>query len=172
MAVPVAATQVLYQTIAELGTQSVVVVQGNVASVRSYWNDNHTKILTETTVAVAETYKGDAGRTVQILQLGGTVGNVRVTAHGALQWLPGEEVVLFLESYRDGKFQVSGFSQGKFNVVRDTQTDVVYVMRSALEGAQLVGVPENDKEASGLLKLPLERFIDRALGDVPERNED
>ena len=172
MAGPSAATQVLYQTIEEMGTKSAVVVQGTVASVQSYWNDNHTKIFTETTIVVDETYKGDAGQTVQVLQLGGTVGNVRVTAHGALQWTPGEEVVLFLEPFRDGKFQIAGFSQGKFNIVRDSRTDEVFVMRLALEGEQLIGVPENDDEAAGLLKLPLDRFIYRALGEIPERYEE
>ena len=172
MAGPSAATQVLYQTIEEMGTKSAVVVQGTVASVQSYWNDNHTKIFTETTIVVDATYKGDAGQTVQVLQLGGTVGNVRVTAHGALQWKYGEEVVLFLEPFRDGKFQISGFSQGKFNIVRDSRTDEVFVMRSALEGEQLIGVPENDDEAAGLLKLPLDRFIYRALGEIPERYEE
>jgi hypothetical protein len=172
MTLPAVATQVLYQTIEELGSKSAVVVQGEVASVRSYWNDAHTKIFTETTIAVDSAYKGDASQVVQVLQLGGTVGNVRVTAHGALQWTPGEEVVLFLEPYRDGKFQVAGFSQGKFNVVRDPQTSEVFVMRSALEGIQLVAVPENADESTGLLKLPLDRFIYRALGEIPARHED
>ena len=166
------ATQVLYQTIEDLGTQAAVVVHGSVASVQSYWNDQHTKIFTETSITVDTTFKGDTGGTVQVLQLGGTVGNVRVTAHGALQWTPGEEVILFLEPFRDGKYQVAGFSQGKFNVVRDELTSEVYVTRAALEGTQLVGVPENDDEAAGLLKLPLERFVYRALGEVPGRSED
>lgn len=166
------ATQVLYQSIEDLGTQAAVVVHGSVASVQSYWNDTQTKIFTETSITVDTAYKGDAGATVQVLQLGGTVGNVRVTAHGALRWAPGEEVILFLEPFRDGKYQVAGFSQGKFNVVRDELTSETYVTRSALEGTQLVGVPENDDEAVGLLKLPLERFVSRALGEIPGRNEE
>ena len=166
------ATQVLYLTIEQLGSKSAIVVRGEVVSTQSYWNDQRTKIFTETTVTVDQTYKGNTGATVQILQLGGTVGNVRVTAHGALQWTAGEEVVLFLEPYADGKFQVSGFSQGKFNVVRDPQTDQAFVMRPVLDEVQVIGAPDDGGETAGLVRMPLNRFIAQALGEPIEPEEE
>ncbi len=166
------ATQILYQTIEQLGSESAVVVQGEVVSTQSYWNDQRTKVFTETTVTVNQAYKGDTGVTVQILQLGGTVGNVRVTAHGALQWTAGEEVILFLEPYLDGKFQIAGFSQGKFNVVRDHQTGQAFVMRPALDGAQIIGAPDDGGESTGLVRIPLNRFIAQALGEASQPDDE
>jgi hypothetical protein len=60
-AAAVMATQVIQRTPQELAQESVLIVEGKVTGVRSYWNDDHSKIFTETTVAVASTYKGSGG---------------------------------------------------------------------------------------------------------------
>ena len=88
------ATQVIYQTPQQLGEKSSLVVQGRVTAVESFWNDKGTKIFTRTTVSVQESFKGAGPSTVDILQLGGVVGTVKVTVHGALQWSEGEEVLV------------------------------------------------------------------------------
>jgi hypothetical protein len=113
------ATQVLYRSPQQMGAESSLVVRGEVTSVRSYWNESHTKILTETSISVGDTYKGASGRTINVVQLGGVVGHVRVNVHGSLSWSPGEEVLLFLEPFAGNAWQVSGFFQGKYNIVRD-----------------------------------------------------
>ncbi|MFZ1948189.1 MAG: hypothetical protein WAW06_11635, partial [bacterium] len=82
------ATQLLYKSPQDLGDEAAIVVRGRVESVESYWNTKHTKIFTRTRIAVDESYKGSAGPTVDIVQLGGVVGNVKVTVQGALQWRP------------------------------------------------------------------------------------
>jgi len=157
------ATQVLYQSLDQLGQNSSAVVQGKVAGLRSYWNENHTKIFTETTITVDEVFKGQPGGTVRVVQLGGTVDNIRVTAHGALQWRQGEEIVLFLEETSIDTYQVAGFSQGKFQIERDPRTGAVSVMRPSLSGAELVGGP-GDKSIDGeFQKMSLEKFMDEAL---------
>ncbi|MFQ5511712.1 MAG: hypothetical protein ACE5EO_07685 [Candidatus Krumholzibacteriia bacterium] len=160
------ATQVLYRSPEDLGQQSSLVVQGKVTGVRSFWNDKHTKIFTETEIAVDQSYKGDRPPAIRILQLGGVVDNVKVTVAGALQWRTNEEVLLFLEPYTTGTFQVSGFSQGKFEIVRDPRTNQPYVERPSQDGVELVGgaTPEALKRASRVEKMPLERFINQALG--------
>lgn len=158
-------TQVLYQSLSELGRNSSAVVQGTVTDNRSYWNENHTKIFTETTVTVDEVFKGQPGGVVRVVQLGGTVDNIRVTAHGALRWRPGEEIVLFLEDFSSDSYQVAGFSQGKFQVERDPRTGAVSVMRSTLSGAELVGAP-GEKSADGeFQKMSLEKFMEEAFGE-------
>ena len=78
------ATQVIQRTPQQLAKESHLVVDGKVSSVRSYWNDDHSKILTEAVVTVGSTYKGGTSPSVRVVQLGGVVGNVRMTAHGAL----------------------------------------------------------------------------------------
>jgi hypothetical protein len=114
---------------------------------------------------VGSTYKGGKAPTVRIVQLGGVVGNVRMTAHGALAWKPGEEVLVFLEPSVPGAFQVAGFSQGKYLIERDARTGKAYVNRalpadtdntapSASSGAAVARTPE---------KVTLEQFVDSVL---------
>jgi len=165
------ATQVLYRTPRQLGTESRLVVRGEVIGVRSYWNETRTKIFTAARVSVDETYKGSGASTIDVVQLGGVVGSVKVTVHGALSWREGEDVVLFLEPY-DGPsagtetFQVSGFSQGKFSVQKDPRTGKSFVSRPETSGAELVGAPSagSPEPSSRIENLSIEQFIDEALG--------
>jgi hypothetical protein len=169
---PAQTTQVQQLSVEELGSVASKVVRGEVATVHSYWNPQRTKIFTEIVVAAAETYKGTAAGTIRILQLGGTVDGVRVTVHGALGWTPGEEVLLFLESYRDDRFVVTGLSQGKFNVVRDPGSGEAFVARVPLEGVEVVGGEGARAVASEIEKIPLRQFVRRSLGREPERHQD
>ncbi|MDH3198096.1 MAG: hypothetical protein OEO21_07630 [Candidatus Krumholzibacteria bacterium] len=163
--VAVHATQVLFRTPRQLGAESALVVQGRVTSVQSYWNPSHTKILTETRVVVEDTFKGTRAGAVTVMQLGGVVDNVRMTVHGALQWREGEEVVLFLEPFDAGRYQVSGFTQGKFGVERDESTGEAYVRALEQRDAEMVGVP--GAETGAVVKpkkMRVAAFIANALG--------
>lgn len=166
------ATQVQQLSVEELGTAAAKVIRGKVSTTQSYWNPEHTKIFTEILVDTEETYKGTDTGTVRILQLGGTVDGVHVTVHGALGWTPDEEVLLFLEPYRDDKFVVSGLSQGKFNIVRDPRTNEAYVTRVSLTDVELMGPDGANAIPADFEKLPLTQFVYRALGDQPERQQD
>ncbi|UCG52212.1 MAG: hypothetical protein JSW58_01255 [Candidatus Latescibacterota bacterium] len=159
------ATQIVYRTPKQMGEQASLVVQGKVTSVRSFWNERRTKIFTETFVQIDEAYKGTNPGSVRIIQLGGTVGKIKVTVAGALQWRPGEEVLLFLEEATPDAYHVSGFSQGKFSVERDPVTGEAFVRRPALEGAEVLGAPPSEEPmtTSRVVKVPLTQFIDDAL---------
>jgi hypothetical protein len=165
LASAVSATQIEYRSPQQLGQQSSLVVSGTVASVESYWNDKHTKILTRTRIAVDETFKGADQRTIDIIQLGGTVGTVKVTVHGALQWTPGEEVLLFVEPHDAVDYRVAGFSQGKYTIERDPVTGQKFINRPALEGVEIQGAPSERQlqKVSKLKKVTLEQFVSSAL---------
>ncbi len=152
------ATQVIHRTPKELAQESALVVDGRVASVRSYWNDDRSKIFTEATVSVGSTYKGTAPASLRIVQLGGVVGNVRMTAHGAVEWKKGEEVLLFLEPSTPGAFQVAGFSQGKYLVERDVRNGRAYVKHALPVDAAKAGGPSLASSADE--QLTLEQFLD------------
>lgn len=160
------ATQVIYKSPQQLGEESALVVQGRVASVRSFWNPQRTKIYTETIVAVDDTFKGRSASTVSLLQLGGEVDGVRVSVHGALNWRLGEEVLLFLEPYTGGSFHVSGFSQGKYEIERDPRTGEPFVRQAAAPGVQLVGGSGTDANTiKGTAdKMKVSDFVDYAVG--------
>ena len=162
-ATAVVATQVLHRTPQQLGRESSLVVQGKVAAVRSYWTRSQSKILTETTIQVDATHKGQAVGTVQVLQLGGIVGNVKMTVAGAISWDVGEEVLLFLEPAMDEKFQVAGFSQGKYSIVRDDRGRA-FIQRPANEDVELVGGADPSISPRTTTDVTLERFINQALG--------
>ncbi len=164
----VGSTQAQLMSAGQLGRAATAIVRGEVAGQRSFWNDQHTKILTEIEVAVAETYKGAARPLVRVVQLGGVVGNVRVTAHGALAWREGEEVLLFLEPAGDGRLQVSGFSQGKFSIERDARTGEAFVSRPFPEGIELVGDGSGARAEEGAQKVPLRTLLNRALAAQTE----
>jgi hypothetical protein len=168
-ALPLQATQLQMLSVEEMGRSANAVVQGKVLSQQSYWNPDHTKILTEIMVSSDVTHKGTASGAVRIVQLGGTVDNVRVNVHGALQWTAGEEVLVFLESYRDGAFVVTGLSQGKFNIVRDGDSGATYVSRMPLEGVELAGGHSVKRAADRIDKIPLSEFLAEALGTGNER---
>jgi hypothetical protein len=156
------ATQIIYRSPQQMGEESVLVVQGKVTGVRSFWNDAHTKIFTETQVAVDRSFKGAAGGTVSVVQLGGTVGHVRMNVEGALAWRPGEEVLLFLESFPGGgRYMVYGLSQGKYGIQRDDRGRP-YVSRAALAGVEMPDAPGGGRPETE--RVPLNTFIDRALG--------
>lgn len=158
------ATQIQYRSPRDLGREASLVVEGTVRGSRSYWNDSHTKILTETTVDVQSTYKGGETSVVRVLQLGGVVGNVRQSVAGALAWRPGEEVVLFLETLPGGDYRVGGFSQGKFTVERDPDTGRTFVSAPPSGGAEMVGAPEGTMPQGSPQRMSVENFINQALG--------
>lgn len=161
----VQATKIVHMDPQKLADAASAVVRGTVVGSESYWNASRSKIFTETTITVDESYKGSPGGEVRVLQVGGVVDGVQVTVHGALQWRQGEEVVVFLESADSGKYLVSGFSQGKFQVERDPLTGRAFVQRPDLEDVELVNDDgSGHARATGVARVPLDQFLSRALG--------
>jgi hypothetical protein len=160
------AAQLVNMTPKEMAAHADLVVRGSVSQVQSFWNDKHSKIFTKATITVAETYKGDKAPSVEVIQLGGIVGDVKMTVEGALGWKAGEEVLLFLEPYTQGAHQVTGLSQGKFAVERDPKTGDAFISRPALENVQLVQqqAAEGKPVPVSIERVPLARFIQEALG--------
>ncbi len=157
------ATQVIQQTPKQLATASQLVVDGKVSSVRSYWNDDHSKIFTEAMVAVGSTYKGGSTSTVRVVQIGGVVDNVRMTAAGALQWKKGEEVLLFLEPSVPGAFQVAGFSQGKYLIERDATGKAFVKQALPPDSGDAKTLASDAQPSAAAQKITLEQFLDSVL---------
>ncbi|MFZ1946806.1 MAG: hypothetical protein WAW06_04610 [bacterium] len=152
----------------QIGADSDVVVRGRVESSQSYWNDRHTKVLTRVRIAVDQTYKGPGTATLDLIQLGGTVGTMKVTAHGTPTWKVGEEVLVFAERDKAGSYQVSGLAQGKFKIVRDAKTGEAFVVappeETRLLGAPAGPAPRTAGPGQAMPGVPLDEFVERALG--------
>ncbi|MCZ6766830.1 MAG: hypothetical protein O7D32_07850 [bacterium] len=160
------ATQVIYRSPKQMGSDAALVVQGTVSGVRSYWNQERSKIFTEATITVSATHKGQNQGIVRVTQLGGVVGNVKMSVGAAIQWSNGEEVLLFLERYDKGSYQVFGFSQGKFDVERNQDTGEAFVRRPNVAGLEMVGAPGADsaRPSSAPARVKLDDFLADALG--------
>lgn len=159
------ASQVVLVSSREMAENSAMVLSGRVAGQESYWNESHTKIFTRMTILVDETYKGTHTPRIELVQLGGIVGNIKVTVDGALQWHDGDEVLLFLEPYGSTPdYQVAGLSQGRFMIERDPDTGERFVRRPAIEGVELLqseGVPA--KSDGAVEKVSLEKFVSEVI---------
>ncbi len=159
------ATQIVLVSSREMAENSALVLAGRVSGQESYWNEDHTKIFTRTTILVDETYKGGHSPRIELIQLGGIVGNIKVTVEGAILWRDGDEVLLFLEPYGDTpSFQVAGLSQGRFLIERDPDTGERFVRRPAIDGVELLQSDGKAEKGDGSVeKVRLEQFVSEVI---------
>jgi hypothetical protein len=114
--VPAAASTFLALSREELVEQADAVVAGRVIEVSSFWNAEHTAILTEAVLEVEDSIVGSAPAYVNLRTFGGQVGNYRIEAHGFPTFQMGERLVLFLEPEKDGAQRVLGYQQGQYRI--------------------------------------------------------
>jgi len=123
-------------TLEGLVQKSGRIIVGKCLSTESRWNDQSTLILTTSRFAVSEAIKGSSDGFVTVTTIGGTLNGITQTVSGMPQFVEQEEVLLFLESARDGKWQPLGLSQGKFRILKNRLTGESEVVHS-LSGLQL-----------------------------------
>ncbi len=118
------ATTLLKLDLDELSVKSAAVVRGTVKSSVARWTKNRSRIVTEITVTVKETWKGEPATEIVILQQGGVVGDLGQRVHGTVAFREGEEIVLFLEAHGP-RFMLTGMSQGAFRVEDNVATQAL-----------------------------------------------
>ena len=119
---PARATTMVSMSMEQLTQASSDIVQARVVNQVSEWNATHTQIVTITTLEVSQTLKGNTASTVQIRQLGGTVGNMTVSVPGDVALRPQSEYVLFLEPADGANYHVVGMTQGAYPVYQDAMS--------------------------------------------------
>jgi hypothetical protein len=163
------ATQVRHLDTRALALESNDIVVGRVAATRSYWNDAHTKILTDVSVEVTESVKGAGPGTLTLTQLGGEVDGVRYTIPGCPAFRPGEETLLFLWRDPRGRAQVNGLAQGKFEIMRDAVTGARTVQRAmpglAVQDARSLKLVAPTETAP---KIPLDDLLNEVRRTIEE----
>jgi hypothetical protein len=87
---PAAASTFLAVSREELVERTDAVVAGRVIEVSSFWNAEHTAILTEAVLEVEDSIVGAAPAYVNLRTFGGQVGNYRIEAHGFPTFQMGE----------------------------------------------------------------------------------
>ena len=121
VAAPASATTLVRESLDELVAGNRAVVVGEVVDASSYWNEDHTFILTDVRVAVHEALKGDVNdRELTVTIMGGRVGEITTLIVGGPELIPGNSYVLFLNEENlpgaERALTVRDLVQGAFDV--------------------------------------------------------
>ena len=115
-AAPAQATVAVQLSRAELVAQSDLVVRATVVGVTSRWNEDHTQIISLTTLRVSETVKGVGVEPELVLrQLGGEVDGLVSRIAGNPVFSAGQEAVFFVRR-GPGVVYLTGLAQAVFYV--------------------------------------------------------
>ena len=141
-----------------LGSSDIVI--GQVEAVRPRWSADHHKIFTDVDVRVSQSLKGAATERLTLTQLGGEIEGVRYSVPGGPLFRPGGEALLFVWRDTQGRPQVNGLAQGKFDIERDAATGTMMVQRNTPGFAvkdvkSLVGT----QSATAAPRLPLDDLV-------------
>jgi hypothetical protein len=118
---PASATTLVRESLDELVAGNRAIVVGEVVDASSYWNEDHTFILTDVRVAVHEALKGDVNdRELTVTIMGGRVGEITTLIVGGPELIPGNSYVLFLNEENlpgaERALTVRDLVQGAFDV--------------------------------------------------------
>lgn len=122
LAAPVAATTMIRAGLDDLVAGNETIVVGQVVGLRSYWNADHTFILTDVRVQPTTVLKGEpTRRELTVTVMGGTVGELSTVIVAGPDLALGSEYLLFLNREdlpgAAGARTVRDLSQGVFDVV-------------------------------------------------------
>jgi len=130
LATPSSATTMRHLDTRGLTLGSSQIVVGTVENVQSRWSADHHKIFTDVSVRVSQSLKGVGSERLTLTQLGGELDGMRYSIPGGPLFRPGEEALLFVWRDPQGRAQVNGLAQGKFDITRDAKTGRATVQRS------------------------------------------
>lgn len=103
----------------ELSKQAEVVAVGKVSGVKSQWDNNKSRIVTQVTMTVGEYLKGNAGGEMTITSPGGEVDGVGEWYSHSPRFKNAEDVVVFARRDKQGHYRIAGGHEGKFSVKKD-----------------------------------------------------
>jgi hypothetical protein len=136
----------------------------DVVSVKADWNPSHQRILTTIDLLVVDSWKGTAAPAthLQVVQPGGTAGDLTMTVDGMPPFVAGERALVFLRG-RPDRASVVGMAQGKRVVRREPAGQRWMVRVPDRAGADFV----RPKTAGG--PPPVFETGDRPLAEVREQ---
>lgn len=117
-------------------------------------------IFIKTHFQVLERMKGPEASEVDVMEPGGTVGQLSQNYPGVPRFTPGQESLLFLWTGPSGRTQIIGLSQGVLEVTRNAATGDEEVSRQPSGEPMLApgsGMPVEDEAIS----MPLRRMVSR-----------
>lgn len=117
------------------------IVRGKVLAVETALDEQQNRIYTYITLKVQEVLKGQiTERKIVLKEPGGEYGTRGTVVFGTPRFAPGESVLLYLDTWRDGSLRVHQMLLGKFDVVIDPDTGGLFAVREATDpGVQVLG---------------------------------
>jgi len=128
LANPALATTVTKLSLEQLVQRADLIVQGQVQSVHSQWDEQRRLVFTYVSIRVDEPLKGERLQSVLIRQIGGSVGTIEMSVAGAPQFKSGQKALVFLKRQDATTFQVVGMNQGLYRIVEDSAVSRVVGM--------------------------------------------
>src|SRR5437588_6572532 len=108
------------------------IVRARVLSMSCQSDDATGRIFTYVRLRVTEVFKGQINqREIVIKEEGGRVATRGSIVFGTPQFTPGENVIIYLDTWRDGSLRVYQMFLGKFSIVSDPRTGESLVFRDA-----------------------------------------
>jgi hypothetical protein len=129
-------------TLSYLTNKASYICYGQVADVKSEWNENKTSISTTVNLSVLESLKNKASVPLSLTVPGGTVGEVTQSNSNSPLFWPNERVVVFIDS----RSRLVGAFQGKFQVLNDLVVERGLPLTSFL--AEIKGVQSGRDEGN------------------------
>jgi hypothetical protein len=112
-----------------IGARSIV--RGRVTAIESTFDSDRVRIYTYITIVVDEVIKGElTERRIVLKEMGGEVGDEGFKVFGNPQFTTGENVLLYLDTWRDGSLRTHQLFLGKFSITDDPSTGQQVVVRS------------------------------------------
>ena len=117
---PAEATTAVMVADTDLIVDARLIVSGRVISVTSYRDGPGSMFWTYVEVRTDRVLKGNLpARTIVLKQLGGTDGESGVRVIGQPEFVPGERVLLYLNTAADGTLHTAHSFMGKFSIIED-----------------------------------------------------
>jgi hypothetical protein len=153
---PASATLILALDLPAMVKRADQIAVVDVVSVKAAWNDAHDHIFTTIDVTVVDSWKGTAAPAshIQIVQPGGTVGELTMQVAGMPRFSSGERALLFLHGPTD-RAVVVGMTQGKRPITRESGTGRWLVSAPARAGADFVRTTPDSTAAFAARPRPL-----------------
>jgi hypothetical protein len=108
------ATTIERMSLAQMTRAAQLIVRGHCVENSVGWDEG--EIWTFTSFDVDEVWSGTAPARITVRLLGGRTGNITSSVSGIPRFMPGEDVVLFLETTARGDYSVVSWQQGTFRV--------------------------------------------------------
>jgi hypothetical protein len=137
----------------EMVIRARAIVRGRVLALESGLDDKQDGIYTYITLKVQEVLKGQiTQRKIVLKEPGGQYGTRGSVVFGTPEFAIGENVIVYLDTWRDGSLRVHQMLLGKFAVVTDPASGKLFAVRNVAE----TGVQVLDQSSKGSITNRME----------------